>query len=386
MAILRDTVVNGALRCMDNIYVTGKFVSTVEGIELYTKEGSAHGGYIDFHFNGNNSADYTTRIIGNDHGIYVNGGSLEVNNHNIRAFGSGDVHIYADNTTTSCYASCRSLNTGIHGLYSDGYWNGSSFVSNPRWLISRTTGNNNLIDGTTYITGNLITQTSTANIVNTMRIEHNGFGGTSIDMEVSASGVPGIYSNKYWNGSSAVASGAWMIYRDNSGFVRVRSCSGTNSMPIVTTSDSDGKRLSGGHCNTSTQLALYGQWGTTGTTYAYRYVAVTTSDPRLKENIEPTKFNALELINKINLYSFDWKNDDTPHYDVGYIATELYELDHNLAIKPEDESEGYWGVNDFYMSGLQTKAIQELSAENEELRSKITSLETRISLLETLIK
>ena len=92
--------------------------------------------------------------------------------------------------------------------------------------------------------------------------------------------------------------------------------------------------------------------------------------------------NALELINKINLYSFDWKNDDTPHYDVGYLATELYELDHNLAIKPDDETEGYWGVNDFYMSGVQTKAIQELSKENEELRRKIQSLERRISLVE----
>jgi hypothetical protein len=173
-----------------------------------------------------------------------------------------------------------------------------------------------------------------------------------------------------------------MMYRDTEGLVRTRSCSGTDSTPLVNTSTTQGKRLSGAHCYTSTQLALYGQWGTSGTTYAWRFVTVTTSDPRLKENIEPTKMNALELINKINLYSFDWKNDDTPHYDVGYLATELYELDHNLAIKPDDESEGYWGVNDFYMSGVQTKAIQELSKENEELRRKIQSLERRISLVE----
>ena len=280
----------------------------------------------------------------------------------------------------------NSQSNGLHGLWSTGYWNGSSLVNNSRWIICRDTNNNNLISGNTYVSGNIIAQNSTVNTVRQIAVEHNGFGGARIDMEVSGSGAPGIYSAKYWNGSSAVTSGVWMMYRDTNGFVRVRSCSGTNSMPIVTTSDADGKRLSGGHCNTSTQLALYGQWGTTGTTYAYRYVAVTTSDPRLKENIEPTKFNALELINKINLYSFDWKNDDTPHYDVGYIATELYELDHNLAIKPEDESEGYWGVNDYYMSGVQTKAIQELSAENNELRNKITSLEARIASLEALIK
>lgn len=319
--------------------------------------------------------------------------SVEVNRVNISSMTASIYLNYTSpkielNATDNPSITLEVRNTGVHGLYSSGYNNGSSFVSDPRWLIQRTAGyDNNLIEGNTYITGNLTTQTSTASIANYMRISHNGFGGTSIDMEVSASGIPGIYSARYWNGSSVVYnSGIWMIYRDTDGLVRTRSCSGTNSTPLVNTSTTDGKMLSGCHCNTSTQLALYGQWGTTGTTYAYRYVTVTTSDPRLKENIEPTKFNALELINKINLYSFDWKNDDTPHYDVGYIATELYELDHNLAIKPEDESEGYWGVNDYYMSGVQTKAIQELSAENNELRNKITSLEARIASLEALIK
>ena len=311
------------------------------------------------------------------------GGTINAIEGNVWALkASNEVNngVYHSGTGLRTYLAIT--NAGNHGLFSSGYYNGSSFTSSGKWLIYRDTNGSSVLDNNTYCNGNIIAQNSTVNTVRMVKIQHNGFSGVSIDMEVSGSGTPGIYSSHYYNGSTAVANGVWMLYRDNAGNVLTRSCSGTNSTPLVNTSATDGRRLSGAHCNTSTQLGLYGQWGTTGTTYAYRYVTVTTSDPRLKENIEPTKMNALELINKINLYSFDWKNDDTPHYDVGYIATELYELDHNLAIKPDDESDGYWGVNDFYMSGVQTKAIQELSKENEELRRKIQSLERRISLVE----
>lgn len=338
-------------------------------------------GYID---SNNSFVNSPLWIIYRDKdGNNCTGGTINAIEGNVWALkASNEVNngVYHSGTGLRTYLAIT--NAGNHGLFSSGYYNGSSFTSSGKWLIYRDTNGSSVLDNNTYCNGNIIAQNSTVNTVRMVKIQHNGFSGVSIDMEVSGSGTPGIYSSHYYNGSTAVASGVWMLYRDNAGNVLTRSCSGTNSTPLVNTSATDGRRLSGGHCNTSTQLALYGQWGTTGTTYAYRYVTVTTSDPRLKENIEPTKMNALELINKINLYSFDWKNDDTPHYDVGYLATELYELDHNLAIKPEDESDGYWGVNDFYMSGLQTKAIQELSKENEELRRKIQSLERRISLVE----
>ena len=338
-------------------------------------------GYIDSNNSFVNSPLWL--IYRDKDGNNCTGGTLNAIEGNVWALkASSEVNngVYHSGTGLRTYLAIT--NAGNHGLFSSGYYNGSSFTSSGKWLIYRDTNGSSVLADNTYCNGNITAQSSTASTARYVKIQHNSFNGVSIDMEVSGSGTPGIYSSHYYNGSTAVASGVWMLYRDNTGNVLTRSCSGTNSTPLVNTSATDGKRLSGCHCNTSTQLALYGQWGTTGTTYAYRYVTVTTSDPRLKENIEPTKMNALELINKINLYSFDWKNDDTPHYDVGYLATELYELDHNLAIKPEDESDGYWGVNDFYMSGVQTKAIQELSKENEELRRKIQSLERRISLVE----
>lgn len=311
--------------------------------------------------------------------------AIEGNLWALKTSGEVDNGVYHSGNGLRTYLAIT--NGGSHGLYSSGYYNGSAFVQDTgKWLICRDTSNQTIINGPTTHNGHFnVTDghISSRHPTDAHTYAYNTTTNCYASCRSLNNGQHGLYSSGYWNGSSFVSSnGVWMMYRDTEGLVRTRSCSGTDSTPLVNTSMTQGKRLSGAHCNTSTQLGLYGQWGTSGTTYAWRYVTVSTSDPRLKENIEPTKMNALELINKINLYSFDWKNDDTPHYDVGYIATELYELDHNLAIKPEDESDGYWGVNDFYMSGVQTKAIQELSKENEELRRKIQSLERRISLVE----
>ena len=148
----------------------------------------------------------------------------------------------------------------------------------------------------------------------------------------------------------------------------------------------NGKRMSFLSCNTSTQLALYGQWGSTSS-YGYRYVAVTTSDPRLKENIIKSNINALSIINKIPMYSFNWKSDNK-HWDVGYIATEMFDIDSNLVMIPdsEDDKDKYWSINDFYISGLQTKAIQELSAENKQLKAEIKELKNTLNSINERLK
>lgn len=152
------------------------------------------------------------------------------------------------------------------------------------------------------------------------------------------------------------------------------------------TDGANGKRMSFLSCNTSTQLAMYGQWGSTSS-YGYRYVAVTTSDPRLKENIIKSNINALSIINKIPMYSFNWKSDNK-HWDVGYIATEMFDIDPNLVMIPdsEDDKDKYWSVNDFYLSGLQTKAIQELSAENKQLKAEITELKNTLNSINERLK
>ena len=98
-------------------------------------------------------------------------------------------------------------------------------------------------------------------------------------------------------------------------------------------------------------------------------IATTSSDIRLKENIKDVEVSGLELINKIKLHQFDWKEEGhggAPHWKVGVIADELQELDPNLASGGGYEEDGSMNVKSVeisYMMGYLIKAVQELSEE-----------------------
>ena len=89
-----------------------------------------------------------------------------------------------------------------------------------------------------------------------------------------------------------------------------------------------------------------------------------TSDARLKENIETSDKDSLELIKSIPHYAFDWKKDGK-HEDIGYIAQELETIDKNLVNKYEvtDENDKVvdydWTINDRYIIANLTRAVQQ---------------------------
>ena len=77
------------------------------------------------------------------------------------------------------------------------------------------------------------------------------------------------------------------------------------------------------------------------------------------------------MVKKIPLYQFDWKADGK-HWGVGFIAPELIDIDPALVHKPDEKQEGdMWGVEQFYLVGVLTKAIQELTAEINTLKKQI---------------
>lgn len=123
--------------------------------------------------------------------------------------------------------------------------------------------------------------------------------------------------------------------------------------------------------------------GKNGTTYS---VTASSSDRKLKKNIKETEIkSAVELINKIKHYSFDWK-ENGEHQKIGYIANELYETDDSLAFKVEQTEnckyKELYNYNTATIMALSTKAIQELSEENKKLKEKLDDLEKRLSKLE----
>ena len=120
-------------------------------------------------------------------------------------------------------------------------------------------------------------------------------------------------------------------------------------------------------------------------------LAIASSDIRLKDNMKDTEVNALSVVNSIKFKQFDWK-ETGEHQEIGVIADELEELDKHLVLK---NTGGYYDhtdddgnpimnvkcVDTFYLMGYYGKAIQELSAENDKLKSELAELKELVSAL-----
>ena len=95
-----------------------------------------------------------------------------------------------------------------------------------------------------------------------------------------------------------------------------------------------------------------------------------TSDSKMKDNMVKTDVKALEVVDKIKHYSFDWKHNGE-HQKIGYKADELYEQDEMLATRLKQQDGSYLHqFNSNNILALCTKSIQELNAKIEK-RDKI---------------
>jgi len=104
-----------------------------------------------------------------------------------------------------------------------------------------------------------------------------------------------------------------------------------------------------------------------GTTISY----VSSSDRRLKEDYK--EFNAMDMINRIKIYDFKWKDSDYRGY--GAIADELQEVIPSIVSGEkdavyEDDKIHPQGVDYGKLTPVLLKAIQELKAEIDELKNK----------------
>ena len=108
-----------------------------------------------------------------------------------------------------------------------------------------------------------------------------------------------------------------------------------------------------------------------------------SSDERLKKDIENSTETAIDKIMKIKHRKFKWKKDNS-QIDIGYIAQELEELDKNFIHKnthktKEGQIEYEYQINLLSVLATATKAIQEQQEEIEELRQRINQLERKNS-------
>lgn len=96
-----------------------------------------------------------------------------------------------------------------------------------------------------------------------------------------------------------------------------------------------------------------------------------SSDKRLKVNIQDTDFEATDFVKKLEFKQFDWKPDKfgykKPYTNVGLIAQDVEKLDSSL-VYPQGEN---LALDDFRLGNIALKAIQELSQRIETLERKL---------------
>ena len=112
-----------------------------------------------------------------------------------------------------------------------------------------------------------------------------------------------------------------------------------------------------------------GHIDTSGSNTSY----VTSSDYRLKENVQPMQ-NALGTVAQLNPVTYTWKADGSDGQ--GFIAHELQAIVPDCVVGEKDavDDEGnpvYQGVDTSFLVATLTKAIQELKAEVDELKMKL---------------
>ena len=106
------------------------------------------------------------------------------------------------------------------------------------------------------------------------------------------------------------------------------------------------------------------------------------SDVKLKENISISKHSGIDIINKFKFHSFDWKEDKfgyrKPHTRIGLIAQEVQEIQEDLVY----ENPNALALDEFRLLNISMKAIQELSTENQLLKSQLKEMNERLQKLE----
>lgn len=117
---------------------------------------------------------------------------------------------------------------------------------------------------------------------------------------------------------------------------------------------------------------------TYNTAYA---VGLSTSDQRLKHDIDFTKIKALPLIEKINHREFVYNNDENNELvKIGYIADELQEIDEQLVF--EVGKDKIKQINQLYLEALLSKGEQELYQLLKKQQEQIDELKDRVTKLE----
>ena len=109
---------------------------------------------------------------------------------------------------------------------------------------------------------------------------------------------------------------------------------------------------------------------------------IETSDKRLKDNIENVDEDCSEIVKKVEVKTYNMKNDDKKKSHIGFVAQEVATiLPRKFEAVVNDDGERM-GINYGKMSAILWKALQEEMAKTEYLESKLFETIARVEALE----
>ncbi len=102
-----------------------------------------------------------------------------------------------------------------------------------------------------------------------------------------------------------------------------------------------------------------------------------TSDKRAKTNLKPLSINALDLIKRVQLYSFKYKDSDLP--SIGILAQDIQDVNiEGFDLVDNKQASGvdmdYMSIHESKLTYILWKAIQEQQKEIDELKAQIKNL------------
>ena len=278
--------------------------------------------------------------VGTDNCLYSNGTVVSVNGHTHSYAGSSSAGGAADSVAKSLTLKIKTGSTEGTDLYT---FNGSG----AKTLDIKAGSNISLTAAAGSVT-----------IANTYSYTHPSDGSNTGNFGPSADATPGS------GGTFSVP----YISVNSLGHVTAASTK-TITMPTVT----DTKNTAGATDSSST-LYLIGAtsqaanpqtysnssvYATNGSMYASSFNATSALDR--KRDIQSIDFNAVDLINTVNIVKFKFKNDVENNQKVGFIADYTDPL---FATKRQDTMDLY------NCTGILMKAVQELSKEIEKLKKR----------------
>ena len=223
----------------------------------------------------------------------------------------------------------------------------------------------------TNIVSSSITLTTGSNIFGDQSIDTHEFtGSVTISSSLDVNGVLSLpdLTNVSASLAAAVAgTGIQNVVEDTTpqlgGNLQLNSNNINGTGQIAIGGSISGSIIEAGTSITGSSLLVNGAINATGDITAYY-----SSDERLKDNITPLS-NALDKINQIGGYEFDW-NSNSSHsgHDVGVIAQEIEKVLPEVVV---DRDTGYKAVRYEKIVALLINAIKEQQLQIDELKSKL---------------